>query len=146
MIETTYGRIMYNMILPEGMDYYNMPLRSAELAMVISDCYQRLGRKATIGLLDDMNKIGFQQSTLSGLSFATDDLVTPASKTRHIADADKQVLKYKKLYDRGVITEQERYNQVLDTWTHARERITQEMMDAMKSDDRGTAATSTRCT
>ncbi|MCU0979096.1 MAG: DNA-directed RNA polymerase subunit beta', partial [Pirellulaceae bacterium] len=136
MIETTYGRIMYNMILPEGMDYYNMPLRSAELAMVISDCYQRLGRKATIGLLDDMNKIGFQQSTLSGLSFATDDLVTPASKTRHIADADKQVLKYKKLYDRGVITEQERYNQVLDTWTHARERITQEMMDAMKSDER----------
>jgi DNA-directed RNA polymerase subunit beta' len=136
MIETTYGRIMYNMILPEGMDYYNMPLRSAELAMVISDCYQRLGRKATIGLLDDMNKIGFQQSTLSGLSFATDDLVTPSSKTRHIADADKQVLKYKKLYDRGVITEQERYNQVLDTWTHARERITQEMMDAMKSDER----------
>ena len=136
MIETTYGRIMYNMILPEGMDYYNMPLRSAELAMVISDCYQRLGRKATIGLLDDMNKIGFQQSTLSGLSFATDDLVTPSSKTRHIADADKQVLKFKKLYDRGVITEQERYNQVLDTWTHARERITQEMMDAMKSDER----------
>ena len=136
MIETTYGRILYNMILPVGMDYYNMPLRSAELATVISDCYQRLGRRATIGLLDDMNKVGFQQSTLSGLSFATDDLVTPASKMRHIADADKQVLKYKKLYDRGVITEQERYNQVLDTWTHARERITQEMMEAMKSDER----------
>ncbi len=136
MIETTYGRIMYNLILPEGMDYYNVPLRSAELATVISDCYQRLGRKATIALLDDMNKIGFQQSTLSGLSFATDDLVTPSTKTKHIAEADKQVLKYKKLYDRGVITEQERYNQVLDTWTHARERITAEMMDAMKSDER----------
>jgi len=136
MIETTYGRIMYNLILPPGLDFYNVPLRSAELATVISDCYQRLGRKATIGLLDDMNKIGFQQSTLSGLSFATDDLVTPASKSKHIADADKQVLKYKKLYDRGVITEQERYNQVLDTWTHARERITAEMMDAMKSDER----------
>ena len=80
MIETTYGRIMFNMILPEGMDYYNMPLRSAELAMVISDCYQRLGRKATIDLLDDMNQIGFQQSTLSGLSFATDDLVTPVQQ------------------------------------------------------------------
>ena len=136
MIETTYGRIMYNLILPPGLDFYNVPLRSSELATVISDCYQRLGRKATIALLDDMNKIGFQQSTLSGLSFATDDLVTPESKSRHIADADKQVLKYKKLYDRGVITEQERYNQVLDTWTHARERITAEMMDAMKSDER----------
>jgi DNA-directed RNA polymerase subunit beta' len=136
MIETTYGRIMYNMMLPEGMDFYNIPLRSSELATVISDCYHRLGRKATIGLLDDMNKIGFQQSMLSGLSFATDDLVTPSSKTKHIEEADKKVLKFKKLYDRGVITEQERYNQVLDTWTHARERITAEMMDAMKSDER----------
>jgi DNA-directed RNA polymerase subunit beta' len=137
LIETTYGRIMYNSVLPPGMDFYNQPLRSGELATVISDCYQRLGRNATISLLDDMNKIGFQQSTLSGLSFATDDLVTPDTKAKHITEAEKQVMKYKKLYDRGVITEQERYNQVLDTWTHARERITAEMMDAMKSDDRG---------
>ncbi len=137
LIETTVGRVIYNMSLPAGMDFYNTPLRSGELAMVISDCYQRLGRRATINLLDDMNAVGFQQSTLSGLSFATDDLVTPETKVRHIADAEKQVLKYKKLYDRGVITEQERYNQVLDTWTHAREKITAEMMDAMKSDDRG---------
>jgi DNA-directed RNA polymerase subunit beta' len=137
VIETTVGRVIYNMSLPVGMDYYNIPLRSSELATVISDCYQRLGRRATITLLDDMNAVGFQQSTLSGLSFATDDLVTPDTKIRHIADAEKQVLKYKKLYDRGVITEQERYNQVLDTWTHAREKITTEMMEAMKSDDRG---------
>ena len=58
MIETTYGRIMFNMILPQGMDFYNIPLRSAELATVISDCYQRLGRRATIDLLDDMNQLG----------------------------------------------------------------------------------------
>ncbi len=136
MIETTYGRIMYNMTLPEGMDYYNVPLRSSELAMVVSDCYHRLGRKATIELLDDMNKIGFQQSMLSGLSFATDDLVTPASKVKHIEEADKKVLRFKRLYDRGQLTDQERYRQVLDTWTHVRERITSEMMDAMKSDVR----------
>ena len=137
IIETTYGRIMFNIMLPVGMDYYNIPMRSGELATVISDCYQRLGRRATIDLLDDMNKIGFQQSTLSGLSFATDDLVTPATKVKHIRDAEKRVMKHKKDYDRGVITEQERYNLVLDIWTHARELITTEMMDAMKSDDRG---------
>ena len=82
-IETTYGRIMFNTILPEGMDFYNMPLRSSDLATVISDCYQRLGRKATIDLLDDMNQLGFRESTRSGLSFATDDLVTPATKIKH---------------------------------------------------------------
>ena len=137
LIETNYGRVMYNSILPSGLDFYNIQMRSAELATVISDCYQRLGRKATIDLLDDLKKLGFQQSTRSGLSFATDDLVTPLTKANHIAEAEKKVLKFKKLYDRGVITEQERYNQVLDTWTHAREAITAEMMDAMKSDDRG---------
>ena len=137
MIETTLGRIWFNMILPEGMDFYNMPLKSGDLATVISDCYQNLGRRATIGLLDDMNHIGFTESTRSGLSFATDDLVTPDAKEKYIAEAEKTVLKFKKLYERGVITDQERYNQVLDTWTHTREAITGEMMDAMKSDDRG---------
>ena len=72
------------MVLPEGMDYYNVPLRSKELAQVISDCYQRLGRRATIHLLDDMNYLGFIESTRSGLSFATDDLVTPDSKQQYI--------------------------------------------------------------
>ncbi|MBP88104.1 MAG: DNA-directed RNA polymerase subunit beta' [Planctomycetaceae bacterium] len=136
-IKTTYGRILFNMMLPEGMDYYNVPLKSGDLASVISDCYQTLGRKATIKLLDDMNQLGFRESTRSGLSFATDDLVTPDSKEKHISAAEKIVLKFKKLYERGVITDQERYNQVLDTWTHTREAITSQMMDAMKSDDRG---------
>ncbi|MCP4812205.1 MAG: DNA-directed RNA polymerase subunit beta', partial [Planctomycetaceae bacterium] len=82
VIETTYGRIMFNMMLPKGLDFYNIPLRGGDLAKVISDCYQRLGRKATIELLDDMNQLGFRESTRSGLSFATDDLVTPSSKTK----------------------------------------------------------------
>ena len=137
IIETSTGRVLFNMILPEGMDYYNIGLRSGELAGVISDCYARLGRKATITLLDDMKSLGFRESTNSGLSFATDDLVTPESKTKIIGAAEKQVLKYKKLYDRGIITDVERYNQVLDQWTHAREQITGEMMAAMETDYRG---------
>jgi DNA-directed RNA polymerase subunit beta' len=137
LIETTFGRILFNRMLPTGMDYYNMPLKSGDLAAVISDCYQRLGRRATIDLLDDMNQLGFRESTRSGLSFATDDLVTPLSKIKIIAEADKTVMKFRKLYERGVITEMERYNQVLDTWTHAREQISTEMMAAMQADDRG---------
>jgi DNA-directed RNA polymerase subunit beta' len=137
LISTTYGRILFNMMLPEGMDFYNIPQRSSELAGVISDCYQILGRRATIKLLDDMNRLGFRESTLSGLSFATDDLVTPSSKSRIISEAEKTVLKYRKHYERGVITDVERYNAVLDAWTHAREQITAEMMSAMESDDRG---------
>jgi DNA-directed RNA polymerase subunit beta' len=137
IINTTFGRILFNAILPRGMDYYNLSFKSSDMANVISDCYQLLGRKATIELLDNMMQLGFREATKSGLSFATDDLVTPSTKIKHLAEADKNVMKYKKLYDRGIITDQERYNQVLDTWTHAREEITKEMMEAMKNDFRG---------
>jgi DNA-directed RNA polymerase subunit beta' len=136
LIDTTVGRVLFNMTLPDGMPYYNIPMRSSELAKVISDCYQILGRRATIDLLDDMNRMGFRQSTRSGLSFATDDLITPPSKSRIIGDAEKSVLKIHKLYQRGIITEGERYNQVLDAWTHARERITTEMMTELENDYR----------
>ncbi len=137
VISTTYGRIRFNMMLPAGMDFYNKSIMSGDLATVISDCYQRLGRRATIQLLDDMNQLGFQESTRSGLSFATDDLITPTAKIKIIADAEKQVMKFRKHYERGAITDKERYNQVLDVWTHAREEITTEMMAAMENDYRG---------
>jgi DNA-directed RNA polymerase subunit beta' len=136
VIETTVGRVLFNMILPKGMPFYNIAMRSSDLGKVISDCYQLLGRRATIDLLDDMNKFGFRSSTASGLSFATDDLITPLNKTKIIGDAEKTVVRFQKLYQRGVITDVERYNQVLDAWTHAREKITQEMMAELEHDER----------
>ncbi len=136
IVDTTVGRVIFNMVLPKGMPFYNIALRSSQLARVISDCYQMLGRSRTINLLDDMNQLGFRFATRSGLSFATDDLITPEAKSRIIAAAEKEVLKKNKLYQRGIITEGERYNQVLDSWTHAREQITTEMMAALESDYR----------
>ena len=135
-IETTVGRVVFNLILPQGMPFYNVALRSSELAKVISDSYEFIGRRATIELLDDMNQLGFKQATLSGLSFGTDDLITPDTKGKIIGEADKAVLKFNKLFQRGVITEVERYNQVLDAWTHAREQITAEMMIGLENDHR----------
>ena len=110
---------------------------SSDLASVISDCYEILGRRATIDLLDDMNRLGFRQSTRSGLSFATDDLITPANKAQdHRRRREGGAARSTKLYQRGIITEGERYNQVLDAWTHAREQITTEMMEELENDDR----------
>jgi DNA-directed RNA polymerase subunit beta' len=134
IIETTFGRILFNSILPEGMDFYNQAMKGSDLATVISDCYQLLGRRATIKLLDDMNQLGFRESTKSGLSFGADDLLTPGSKVKHIADADKKVMAFQKSYLKGVMTAQERYNQVLDAWTHTRELITKDMMQEMEND------------
>tara|TARA_R110002049_G_scaffold4601_5_gene32137 strand:- start:194157 stop:198623 length:4467 start_codon:yes stop_codon:yes gene_type:complete len=136
IIDTTPGRVRFNEMLPDGMDFYNRAMRSGDLARAISDCYQRLGRRATIHLLDDMMQMGFRESTRSGLSFATDDLVTPETKAGFIKDAEKSVMKHRKNYDRGMMTGKERYNQVLDEWTKARELITTDMMAAMENDIR----------
>lgn len=136
IIDTTPGRVRFNEMLPVGMDFYNSPMKSGDLAKVISDCYQRLGRRATIHLLDDMMQLGFRESTRSGLSFATDDLVTPDTKQDFIKKAEKEVMKLKKNYERGLMSGGERYNHVLDEWTAARELITTDMMEAMKNDIR----------
>ncbi|QDT51209.1 DNA-directed RNA polymerase subunit beta' [Symmachiella dynata] len=138
LIDTTVGRVIFNDdVVAQGMPYYNLTMRSKDLANVVSDCYQILGRRATIELLDRMKARGFQESTRSGLSFATSDLKIPPNKDKVIGEAEKKVLQQQKLFDRGIITNQERYNQVLDTWTHAREQITAAMMEELENDVRG---------
>ncbi|MEL7267145.1 MAG: DNA-directed RNA polymerase subunit beta', partial [Planctomycetota bacterium] len=134
IIETTPGRNRFNMMLPPGMDFYNFAMRSSDLANVISDCYQRLGRKATINLLDDMMQMGFRESTRSGLSFGTDDIVTPESKKQYISEAEKEVMTLQKGYVRGALSAQERYQKVLDVWGDARDKITDDMMVEMEHD------------
>ncbi len=136
VVRTTVGRVVFNDILHPKMPYYNLTLGQKQLQGIIADCYQILGRRETISLLDRMKDLGFRESTRSGLSFATDDLKTPTSKDQIIAEAEKEVQKNNKLYQRGIITDQERYNKVLDAWTHARERITAEMMEALRNDTR----------
>ena len=112
------------------MAFYNIAHAVAAIwPTCISDCYQLLGRSKTIDLLDDMKQLGFRESTRSGLSFATDDLITPDSQGAASSPTPKRrCCKFNKLYQRGIITEGERYNQVLDAWTHARERSPTEMM------------------
>src|SRR5271163_4934950 len=136
IIKTTVGRVVFNDILHPRMPFYNLTLGQKQLQSIIADCYQILGRRETISLLDRMKDLGFRESTRSGLSFATDDLKTPPSKDAIIAEAEKEVSKQNRFYQRGIITDQERYNKVLDAWTHARERITSEMMEALRTDSR----------
>jgi len=135
-INTTPGRVMFNDVLPAGMPYYNKALRQRDLNEIIADCHRLLGRAATIDLLDSMKDFGFKHATRSGLSFATVDLKSAPNKAEVIAAAEKEVQRTNAQYRRGVITEGERYNKVLDIWTHARDKITQGMMNELKSDKR----------
>ncbi|QVL32246.1 DNA-directed RNA polymerase subunit beta' [Telmatocola sphagniphila] len=136
LVKTTVGRVIFNDILHPKMAFYDLPLSSKHLSRIIADCYQLLGRRETIELLDRMKDMGFRQSTRSGLSFATSDLKTPDNKERVLKDKDKEVDKLRKNFERGLITEKERYNKVIDQWNEARVKITETMMAELKADRR----------
>jgi DNA-directed RNA polymerase subunit beta' len=136
LVTTTVGRVIFNDILKPEMAFYDLALSGKHLSRIIADCYQNLGRRETIDLLDRMKDIGFRESTRSGLSFATDDLKTPLNKETVIRETEKEVDKIQKQYQRGIITEGERYNKVIDLWTHARDEITKQMMHDLANDVR----------
>jgi len=136
LVNTTVGRVLFNDILNSKMAYYDLSLSAKHLSRIIADCYQLLGRRETIDLLDRMKDLGFRESTRSGLSFATDDLRTPDTKEQIIREIEKEVEKVQKQYQRGIITEGERYNKVIDLWTHARDEITKRMMHDLQHDIR----------
>jgi len=135
-ITTTVGRCIFNDILPKGMPFYNYPLGQGGVSRVISDCHQHLGRGATIELLDSIKDIGFRWSTKAGLSIAMTDLRVPEQKPQIIDAAQKKVDRIQHGFRRGVLTEGERHNQILDIWVHAREEVTTAMMAQLKNDVR----------
>ncbi|MDQ7013602.1 MAG: DNA-directed RNA polymerase subunit beta' [Planctomycetota bacterium] len=135
-IITTVGRIIFGDILAQGMPFYNCVLGKKGCARVIDDCFKYCGKPATISLLDDMKAIGFKQSTLAGLSFGVNDMRIPDAKPEILAAAQKKVLRVEKNYDRGIITERERYNQLLDIWSHCREEVTKKLIETLKNDRR----------
>jgi len=134
VIETTVGRCIFNDILPAGMPFYNTTMSQRKLSRVISDCFEYAGSAATVDLLDRIKDIGFKYATLAGLSFGITDLKIPPRKAEIIEETEKKVAKIRKNYNDGVLTEGERYNQVVDAWTNARVAVTNEMMRGLRED------------
>ncbi len=135
-VVTTIGRILFNDVLGDRMPFYNCALGKKGCARVIDDTYEFQGRPATIDLLDAMKEVGFRQSTVAGLSFGITDLRIPFSKEAIIDTTQKKVDRVEKAYHAGAITERERYNQLLDLWTHCREEITKELLNELQKDRR----------
>ncbi|MGE3107243.1 MAG: DNA-directed RNA polymerase subunit beta' [Phycisphaerales bacterium] len=133
---TTAGRLLFSEILDRGMPFYNCALGKKGCARVIDDTYIYCGRPRTIDLLDRMKEIGFKNATLAGLSFGITDLRIPDAKKELIAESQKKVDRVEKSYERGAITERERYNQLLDIWSHCREEVTKRLIATLKSDRR----------
>ena len=135
-IETTPGRIIFNEILAEGMPFYDHDLDKKALSNIIAHCHIVCGREPTLKLLDDLKSLGFQEATRAGLSFGKDDMLVPPTKEALIAETQAEVDKIQQANARGIITEGERYLKIIDAWTHARERIGEDMLNELRSDTR----------
>ncbi len=135
-LRTTAGRCIFNDILPPGVPYYNCTLAKKGGSRVIDDTFARLGRPATLDLLDGLKELGFKQSTLAGLSFGITDLRIPKAKYEEIDKTQKKVDQVERAYEAGAITERERYNQLLDLWAHCREEVTKHLVETLKNDRR----------
>ncbi len=136
VIETSPGRCVFNDSLPEKMPFYNYPMGSKALSQVINDCHEFVGRYATVDLLDIIKQLGFKYATLAGLSMCITDMRIPSRKQEIIDKTQKRVDKVENNYTLGALTEGERYNQIIDAWTHARVEVTNEMMKELENDVR----------
>jgi len=134
VIETTVGRCIFNDILTDGMPFYNMALTQKKIGRIITDCFEIEGSAKIVDLLDRIKDLGFKYATFAGLSFGLLDLRIPEKKQQIIDETVKKVAMIRKNYEAGVLTEGERYNQVIDAWTHARVAVTNEMMKALRDD------------
>ncbi len=134
VLTTTVGRVLFNEIFPEEIPFYNYALDKGALNEVIYECTKRLSKQATANVLDEFKKITFHASTLSGLTFAVSDLLKPEKKPQILEEAEEEVQQIEENYQKGVLTPGERFNQIVDCWTHARERVTESLMKRLEED------------
>ena len=135
--ETSIGRILFNEILPSELRFINDIVGKSQLTNIISKSYKVCGNLKTVEFLDKLKDLGFEFAFKSGLSIALHDIHIPNKKDDILAAADKEVSKIQSKFDKRVITEGERYNKVIDIWTHATSDVASEMFVELENDDQG---------
>jgi DNA-directed RNA polymerase subunit beta' len=136
-VDTTAGRVLFSSIVPPQLGFVNELLDKGTLSRLVGDCYRHLGNRATIQFLDDLKRIGFYYATMGGLTIGIDDLVIPEEKQRLVKEATRAVAAIQKQYEEGAITYGERYNKLIDTWTHTTNDVAEAMFEGLARDRRG---------
>ncbi|OGX53826.1 MAG: DNA-directed RNA polymerase subunit beta' [Omnitrophica WOR_2 bacterium RIFOXYB2_FULL_45_11] len=132
IIETTVGRVIFNDTLPGGFGFVNLEMNKSRIGQVVADCYKRFGHMETIKLLDRLKALGFEYATLGGMSISIDDLKVPQAKGEILKEVMQEVAKVDGQYRKGIITDGERYNKVIDIWTHTTDRISELLFKEME--------------
>ena len=135
--ETTVGRAIFNSILPKELEYADLTISKDDLVKIINQAYLVAGNYKTVEFLDNLKDLGFASATQGGCSISISDVMIPDQKDDIIQSAQNKVDDITDKYNRHILTDGERYNKVIDVWTHATNQVAATMMDGLKNDGQG---------
>ncbi len=130
-IITTAGRAIFNRIVPEEMRFIDRPLNKGALNDLIAECYRQLGREVTVQFADDIKSLGFKYATVSGVTISIYDLTVPHERHVLMTQASQEVSEIERQYRRGLLTEEEQYNRIIEIWSRVREEVAESVADSM---------------
>jgi len=137
LLETTVGRVLFNQVVPLEVGYINEVLTKRSLRDIIGNVLKISGTAKTAKFLDDIKNLGYKMAFEGGLSFNLDDVIIPDEKVTLIQDGNTQVEEVMNNFNMGFITNNERYNQIIDIWTHTNAKLTQTLMTNLAADNQG---------
>ncbi|MCX8053535.1 MAG: DNA-directed RNA polymerase subunit beta', partial [Armatimonadetes bacterium] len=131
MREITVGRLIFNSILPPNMRYIDKEVDKKTMAKLVSECYEKNGHERTVQLLDDLKDIGFRYSTFAGITISMTDMDIPSKRDEIVQRTQEAVAEKNRQYRRGLITQSERKQQVLELWTRASEEVAEALLGGL---------------
>jgi len=131
---TTVGRIIFNQILPDPMRFKDGVMKRSDLKDLVDECYRLLGADETAHLVDGIKSVGFDYATRGGMTIGLFDIEVPKDKAGQLKKADDQVSEIDRQFQRGLITDDERYEQVVDVWQKTTTSLSDEMMKTLRAD------------
>ena len=133
VIETTVGRVIFSEIWPPELGFFNKVAGKTQLGDIIWNCYKVCGHEKAIASLDLLKELGFREATRAGVSIGIEDMIIPKEKDQEIASAQRQIAEVEKQYRKGIITPGERYNKIVDIWTHCTDQISNVMIRTLEA-------------
>ncbi|MCJ7813237.1 DNA-directed RNA polymerase subunit beta', partial [bacterium] len=132
IVETTPGRVLFNQIVPEGLDFINELLTKRRIEEIIAQSYKVVGNRSTVEFLDHLKDMGFYYAMKAGITIGLDDVIIPEEKENLVNKSYSNVDHIRKLYENGVITDGERYNKVIDVWTRTTNQVAEHLFDHLQ--------------
>jgi DNA-directed RNA polymerase subunit beta' len=130
-LKTSVGRILFNEVLPPEFRFLNKVMDKAALKNLVSDCYRSLGGVPTVEMLDSLKRLGFEYATKSGTTIAAKDIEVPRDKAKLLEEGDEKIAVIESQFNRGLITEDERYSSAIEVWTETTDKITETISQSL---------------